>query len=226
MKNEKEYQKQYRIKNRAILKKKRHEYYIKNKDKITCASKEWRVNNLKKRHDYDMLYRKKNKKKIKEKTRKWYYENRELIIKRVAKCKKEQYKKYPWVRTYDNIIRRTKYKKEYRRYGISNHLSIEDVKFLFFRDKADKMEWPSIDRIDGYGDYTIQNCRFMEYYDNLRRPRAWRRKEVSMKNLGNTGRTHFKKGHRPWCAGKKRPEISGANHWTKKKHQIGKDKNG
>jgi hypothetical protein len=36
------------------------------------------------------------------------------------------------------------------------------VKYLWFRDKADLLKNPSIDRIDSTKDYTLDNCQYIE----------------------------------------------------------------
>ena len=50
--------------------------------------------------------------------------------------------------------------------GIKNFLSIDDVKFLWERDKANLMKKPSIDRQDNKEHYTIDNCQFVELSRN------------------------------------------------------------
>ena len=50
--------------------------------------------------------------------------------------------------------------------GIKNKLSLEDLIFLWKRDRGDLMENPSIDRLDTNSDYSIENCRFLEMDEN------------------------------------------------------------
>ena len=62
--------------------------------------------------------------------------------------------------------------KSYRYYGgrgIQCYLTFEDMKFFWFRDRADLMERPSIDRIDNNGNYVRNNCRFIEVAENTRK---------------------------------------------------------
>lgn len=60
----------------------------------------------------------------------------------------------------------------YTRRGIKCHLSMEDIKILWFRDNAFKMEKPSIDRINNEGDYSFNNCRFIELKENVGRQKS------------------------------------------------------
>ena len=51
-------------------------------------------------------------------------------------------------------------------------LTKEEIAHLWVRDRAYRMKQPTLDRIDTHGDYTYENCRFLERSDNLRRPRC------------------------------------------------------
>lgn len=80
---------------------------------------------------------------------------------------KEYYKKYPWQRVYSNIVTRCKKGGLYYKRGIRNYLTKQDIKRLWYRDKAYRMSCPSIDRRGG-GHYRYVNCRFIEKSDNSR----------------------------------------------------------
>lgn len=56
--------------------------------------------------------------------------------------------------------------------GVRNYLTIDDLKFLWSRDKADLMKQPSIDRINTTQHYRLSNCQFLEMSEN-RRKRAY-----------------------------------------------------
>jgi hypothetical protein len=50
--------------------------------------------------------------------------------------------------------------------GIKCLLTLEDLQFLYERDRPDLMSIPSIDRRDHNGNYTRDNCRFREMAEN------------------------------------------------------------
>ena len=82
-------------------------------------------------------------------------------------------KKQPYLQTYKNIVNRCLNPKHrsfkfYGGRGIAAEISVNDLKILWFRDKAYLMKEPSIDRIDRNGHYTFANCRYIEMSENLR----------------------------------------------------------
>lgn len=88
----------------------------------------------------------------------------------------KHYKKYPWNRVYRNIQDRcnnpnTGNYKYYGAKGVKAIINKDQLKFLWFRDRAYNMEKPSIDRIDNNGHYTINNCRFIELSENCNKDR-------------------------------------------------------
>jgi hypothetical protein len=74
----------------------------------------------------------------------------------------------PWKQTYYGIKWRCSPKGPYYKKRIRNFITEEDLKTLWFRDKAYLMNRPSIDRKDNDKNYTLDNCRFIELKENQR----------------------------------------------------------
>lgn len=77
----------------------------------------------------------------------------------------------PWYKIYSSIKNRCGNPKceRYKNYGgrgIKCLITMEEIKELWFRDKTYLMEKPSIDRIENDGNYTFDNCQFLEYKIN------------------------------------------------------------
>lgn len=86
----------------------------------------------------------------------------------------KRYVKSPWLATYHSInLRRTNpINKSYKYYGgkgIKLLITKEELKSLWFRDKAFLLKRPSIDRINSDGHYELKNCRYIELIENISR---------------------------------------------------------
>ena len=117
----------------------------------------------------------KNPKRKQEYMKIYYNKNRILLLQkaredpRTYERSKNYRKKHPCWKVLMNIKARCNYpNSKYYKKGIKNFLSLQDVEFLWERDKAYLLEWPSIDRINGLENYTISNCRFIEFKENCR----------------------------------------------------------
>lgn len=85
--------------------------------------------------------------------------------------KLKEYKK-PWNATLQGIKDRLKKQDTiYNRLHIACLITAEELKILWFRDKAYLMKKPSIDRKNSLNDYTIKNCRYVEFRKNCGRIR-------------------------------------------------------
>lgn len=106
----------------------------------------------------------KNLEKCKENKKQFYDKNKEII--------KKKRNLTPWVQTYRNIKLRclNKKSKQYKDYGgrgIECKITVEELKFLWFRDKAYEMDKPSIDRKENNGNYELGNCQYIELQKNV-----------------------------------------------------------
>jgi len=100
-------------------------------------------------------------------SRKHYWTNRSQKLQQ-QKLRRLQ---FPWESSYYHLVTRcTNVKdKAYYRYGgrgIQCLITKDEVKELWFRDKAYLMKKPSIDRKDNDGHYIYENCRFIEQSQN------------------------------------------------------------
>jgi hypothetical protein len=131
---------------------------------------------------YLKAYRKINKEKIAIKRNK----NKEITKKK----SKIYYKLYPWKRTLIHIKQRCDNKnakifKQYGAKGIKNLITEEELKELWFRDKAYEMKEPSIDRIDSDGNYEFSNCQYLEKLKNSIKGSALIKREILQFDLNN-----------------------------------------
>ncbi len=103
--------------------------------------------------------------------RNYYQKNKKKLFKITKKYNKEYLIAHPWIKTYKHIMNRCYYNKNssYCKKGIENYLTVADLKYLWFRDKAYLLKKPSIDRKNSKGNYTIKNCRYIELKANIDR---------------------------------------------------------
>ena len=129
--------------------------YLDHGEQIKKLTRVWRKNNLEK----SLLN-----------VRMWFLTHREYR----QKYNRQWFKKYPWLCSYyaakyrcENL-KRDSYK-YYGDRGIKFLMTKEDFKFLWFRDEAYLLKRPSIDRINGNGNYELSNCRYIELVTNIKR---------------------------------------------------------
>lgn len=140
---------------RPETKRKKKIFYIKNKEKI-------------KQQHADMYI--KNKEYIKTRTKIYQKEH----LKDILKKHNIWLKKNPWKATLYQIRRRCNNpnNKDYPRYGgrgIECKITSEELKKLWFRNKAYLLNKPSIDRKDNDDHYTFDNCRYIEMLENAKK---------------------------------------------------------
>jgi len=140
-------------------------YYYKNKEKILEQKK---------------IYYQENAEDIKKYKRDYYHAN----LEKMKNLKKNQRKKEPWkfhlyaIKTRCNNKNVPHYK-YYGGRGIKCLITAEELKEIWFRDKAYEMQKPEIDRTDNDGHYEYDNCRFIEKSKNI----ANRNRLVSTKSV-------------------------------------------
>lgn len=78
----------------------------------------------------------------------------------------------PWVKSWLGMRARCQDQKRETYKRIKSLISKEELKFIWFRDKGYLLKQPSLDRVNTTGDYTFNNCRYIELSENVRRPRS------------------------------------------------------
>jgi hypothetical protein len=145
--NEKEYKKQW---------------YLKNKQWILKKRKKYQKENMKKLSTYKRKYYLKNKKRITKTNIHWAKNNPEKVKKIAQKCYKKRRKNTPWVFFAYKAKNRCNKSKLYIKLKIQYKLSMEEIQELWFRDEAWLLHQPSLDRKNPDGNYEYSNCRFIE----------------------------------------------------------------
>jgi hypothetical protein len=109
--------------------------------------------------------------------RKWREENREYYNERARRDRKnysfygtERFKlccRLGDIKRRCNNPNHVSYK-NYGGRGVKCFLTLEDLQFLWKRDKASSMKIASIHRIDNDGDYIVSNCQYLELSEHLK----------------------------------------------------------
>ncbi len=108
--------------------------------------------------------------------RKLYSECSEKQKEMHRKRTRKWHDKNPWLSSYYGAKDRCNNpkNKDYKNYGLRDIkflLTKEQIKFLWYRDKAWNLNQPSIDREDNDGNYELSNCQFIELVENIQKDR-------------------------------------------------------
>ena len=155
----KEYQKRWRLKHKVRLKKYSKLYYIFHKEAESFRGR---------------LYYRRHRGAALRRARRSYLRNKQLVNKRA----KIWLRKHPLRAKFSarlGAIRRRCEDSAFNGYkyyggrGIKCLLVLSDIEYLWKRDKAYLMKYPTDDRINNNGNYQVSNCRFIELSDNAKK---------------------------------------------------------
>lgn len=88
---------------------------------------------------------------------------------RIRRSEGKVKKPKPWTLLHSNLLSRCRNIPHYYKLGIQCLITIPEIKKLWYRDKAWLLKRPSIDRKNRLGNYTYDNCRFIELTENISR---------------------------------------------------------
>jgi len=147
---EKEYKLKYKQNNKDKIYRQKQKHYKQNKIEILKKVKIYRIN---------------NKENIKINKKRYYQENINYFKQR-NRLIKPWNKHLSWIKNRCNNKNADNYK-YYGGKGIKCRITVDDLKMLWFRDKAYLLDRPSIDREDSNGNYEYKNCQFIEHVLNI-----------------------------------------------------------
>ncbi len=99
------------------------------------------------------------------------------IKEKIKQKRRDLNKAEPWRHRLQDIRNRcnspkNKRYKNYGERGIKCLLTLSDLKFMWFRDKAYNMNYPTVDRKNNDGNYILFNCEFIERNINSKKDKG------------------------------------------------------
>lgn len=155
------------MRTREEIKAYQKEYAKKNKEKLSAYHKEYYKDNVDYFRDKNAMRNENNKFSLDSILTRERYRNSKhgKIIQIINNINKRCY-----------VVSNPAYK-YYGARGIKNLLTYGDISCIWDRDNAGSMITPSIDRINNNGNYSFENCRFIEKSENTAKDK---RKSVSL----------------------------------------------
>lgn len=131
--------------------------------------------------EYNKEWKHKNKAHVLQYQNEWRKKNRERFCELNMNSLKKRLIEIPWLRHHRSA--------KGNRRGIKYEMTLNEIRDIWWRDKAFDMKKPTIDRIDERGHYTRSNVRFLELKDNISRSNNSRKREPNGRLL--PGRDYY-----------------------------------
>jgi len=144
-------------------------FYDRHRERRLRTARKWRRKNKDKISEYNREYARTHQEEISEHRKaypEWYKETRRAQ-------KREWSKKYPWRNVMYSMRQRCNDKKaiNYKNYGgrgIKIEIDLRELRELWIFSGADEMKKPELHRIDNDGNYSMNNCKFIEGEEHRR----------------------------------------------------------
>lgn len=154
------------------LKQYKARYYQENRDRLRTEQKAYTTEHKEDKKEYDKIYKEKNKEHYQKWAKEYWLKNKDKI-----KARKNTRR---WQESCYKAKQRCTNPKceDYKNYGgrgIKFLMTTKDFEYLWFRDNAEKLKQPTIDRKDNDGNYELSNCEFIERVDNIKKSNRERR---------------------------------------------------
>jgi hypothetical protein len=153
---------------------------FKDKNKKLEYESKWRKENP----AYQKVWRQHHQEQTRLYVKNWRDRNKPYVIEKTIAW----YKAHPWVVAFNAAKNRCQNPKihNYHRYGgrgIQLRISKQEVREIWFRDKAWEMNTPTLDRVNNDGNYELSNCRFIPMVENIKKAHRERKAHANRKHM-------------------------------------------